>query len=112
MPLMCQTERRAMTARLSGEIDHHAARSLMRELDRAIESRCPHSLVLDLGGVSFMDSSGIAVLLRTRKRMLEGGGSMEVVNVPPQAGKVLRAANLHRIVPISFQGAEKGGEYL
>ena len=109
MPLSCQTERRTLTARVSGEIDHHAARHLMRELDRAIESRSPLTLVLDLGGVSFMDSSGIAVLLRTRKRMLEGGGRMEVQNVPAQAGKVLKAANLQRIIPISFLENGEGG---
>ena len=109
MPLSCQTEQRTLTARVSGEIDHHAARRLMRELDLAIESRSPRSLVLDLDGVTFMDSSGIAVLLRTRKRMLEGGGSMEVHNVPPQAGKVLRAANLEKIVPISFRETGEGG---
>lgn len=112
MSLTCETKQRTMTACLSGEIDHHAARRLMRELDLAIESRCPHTLVLDLSGVSFMDSSGIAVLLRTRKRMLEGGGRLEVVKVPPQAGKVLRAAHLQRIVPISFLGREEGGDYL
>lgn len=109
MPLSCQTERRTLTAQVSGEIDHHAARRLMRELDQAIESRSPRCLVLDLGAVTFMDSSGIAVLLRTRRRMLEGGGTMEVRNVPPQAGKVLRAANLHRILPISFGETGEGG---
>jgi hypothetical protein len=41
--------------------------------------------------------------------MLEGGGSMEVHNVPPQAGKVLRAANLEKIVPISFRETGEGG---
>jgi hypothetical protein len=41
--------------------------------------------------------------------MLEGGGSIEVRNVPAQAGKVLRAANLQRIVPISFGETGEGG---
>lgn len=109
MPLSCQTDRRTLTARVSGEIDHHAARRLMRELDQAIESRSPRCLVLDLAAVSFMDSSGIAVLLRTRKRMLEAGGSMEVRNVPAQAGKVLKTANLQRIIPISFGETGEGG---
>ncbi len=102
MPLTCQSQKRILTARLSGEIDHHAARQLMQDLDLAIESRTPKALVLDLGGVTFMDSSGIAVLLRSWRRMQETGGTMEVVSVPPQPGKVLRAANLHKIIPISF----------
>jgi stage II sporulation protein AA (anti-sigma F factor antagonist) len=98
MPLSCQTERRPLTARVSGEIDHHAARHLMRELDRAIESRSPLTLVLDLGGVSFMDSSGIAVLLRAWRHMGRLGGTMRVIHTPPQAKKVFQAAALERLI--------------
>lgn len=112
MPLTYQTQCRAMTAQLSGEIDHHAARSLMRELDQAIESRSPRTLVLDMSGVSFMDSSGIAVLLRTLRRMQELGGTMEVISVPPQAGKVLRSAGVHKLIPLTFAGNEEKGAYL
>jgi stage II sporulation protein AA (anti-sigma F factor antagonist) len=103
MPMTCTAENRNLTVRISGEIDHHAARTFMLELDREIESRFPKTLVLDFAQVTFMDSSGIAVLLRTYRRMQEVGGSMKVTNVPPQPEKVLRAANLHRIVSISWQ---------
>ena len=101
MPLSCQTERRTLTARVSGEIDHHAARTLMRELDHAIESRSPRLLVLDLGGVTFMDSSGIAVILRTYKRVNAMGGRLFVENVPPQPLRVLDASGLERLVHIT-----------
>lgn len=103
MPITCTAENRTLTVRLSGEIDHHAARRLMLELDREIESRFPKTLILDFSGVGFMDSSGIAVLLRTWRRMQEVGGEVRVIHVPQQPGKVLRAANLHRMIPISFE---------
>lgn len=45
-----------------------------------------------------MDSSGIAVLLRASRRMSELEGTMEVVHVPEQASKVLRAAGLDRLI--------------
>lgn len=102
MPITCTAENRTLTIRLSGEIDHHAARRLMLELDREIESRFPKILMLDLSGVSFMDSSGIAVLLRTWRRMQEVGGSMRAVHVSSQPAKVLKAANLHKMIAISF----------
>lgn len=101
MPITCTAENRTLTICLSGEIDHHAARRLMLELEREVEYRFPRLLVLDLSAVSFMDSSGIAVLLRTWRRMQEIGGTMRVVNVPKQPAKVLRAANLHRVMEIS-----------
>lgn len=103
MPITCTAENRMLTVQLVGEIDHHAARRLMLELDREIESRFPRQLILDCSAVGFMDSSGIAVLLRTWRRMQEVSGSMKVIRVPRQPGKVLKAANLHRMIPISFQ---------
>lgn len=102
MPMTCTAQNRNVTIRLSGEIDHHAARQLMLELDREIERRFPKKLILDFAQITFMDSSGIAVLLRTYRRMQEVGGAMQVVNVPQQPGKVLKAANLHKMISISF----------
>ena len=45
-------------AYLAGEIDHDAAQNLRVQLDDALLARTPKTLVLDLGGVGFMDSSG------------------------------------------------------
>lgn len=101
MPVSCLEEGRAVTARVSGEIDHHAARTLMAELGRQVDAAMPRELTLDLGGVSFVDSSGIAVVLRSWKRMRELGGSMALQNVPPQAAKVLRAAGVDKLLPFA-----------
>lgn len=103
MPITCTTDNRTLTVQLVGEIDHHAARQLMLDLEREIECRFPRQLILDFSAVSFMDSSGIAVLLRSWRRMQEVSGSMGVIHVPRQPGKVLKAANLHRMFPITFE---------
>ena len=68
------------------------------ELERCVDAALPRALTLDLGGVSFMDSSGIAVLLRAYKRLGELGGSVRVTNVPAQAERVLKAAGLNRLM--------------
>jgi stage II sporulation protein AA (anti-sigma F factor antagonist) len=85
-------------AQVAGELDHHGARSVMEELDRRIDQARPRELTLDLSGLTFTDSSGIAVLLRTYRRMAQSQGSMRVVNTPAQAGKVFKAAGLERII--------------
>ena len=56
---------------ITGEVDHHRAKELMQEMERKLELYCPSTLTLDLSGVTFMDSSGIAVLLRADRRMRE-----------------------------------------
>lgn len=99
MPIQCTEENAALAVKITGEVDHHAARDLMTELSRRVDAALPKSLTMDLGGVTFMDSSGIAVVLRTWKKMREIGGAMTIRAVPPQAGKVLRAAGVDKLIP-------------
>ncbi|MEG0320902.1 MAG: STAS domain-containing protein [Oscillospiraceae bacterium] len=98
MPVVCTSEERTLTAALSGEIDHHGAKAVMEQLDRCISENLPRRLYLDLSGVTFMDSSGIAVLLRAWRRMGELEGTATVRNVPTQAAKVLTTAGLQRMM--------------
>ena len=99
MPIACEETGRALTVRVEGEIDHHAARQLMEELSRRLDAALPKSLTLDLGGVAFMDSSGIALVLRAYWRMVALRGSVTLQNVPDQAAKVLKAAGVDRLLP-------------
>lgn len=98
MSVTCMEENRCLTASLSGELDHHRAREVMEELDRQIDAALPRKLTLDLAGLTFTDSSGIAVLLRAHRRMGQVRGAMRVINTPGQAEKVFRAAGLQRII--------------
>ena len=98
METNCTGEDRVLRVALTGEVDHHRARALMEGIDREIGLRLPRQVTLDLGGVTFMDSSGIAVLLRAYRRLGELGGAVKVVHVPAQAGKVLRAAGLDKLM--------------
>ena len=106
MPLQCKIDGRRLVAQITGEVDHHRARQLMLELERKLDISFPRELTLDLSGVTFMDSSGIAVLLRACRQMREMDGRFQVTGVPPQAGRVLRAAGLQKMMPITFEGEE------
>jgi len=98
MAVTCSGGDRVLNAAVSGEVDHHRAREIMGELERGIDASLPRVLNLDLGGVTFMDSSGIAVVLRAYRRLGELGGELRVCNIPAQAGKVLRTAGIDRLV--------------
>ena len=103
MAVTCTEQGSTLTAALTGEVDHHAARTLMTALSAQVEAALPMDLVLDLGGVTFMDSSGIALVLRLYKRMGELGGKLTLRTVPAQSAKVLKAAGIDRLVP--WEGA-------
>ena len=100
MPITVSTQDSGLTIALSGEIDHHGAREMMTQLDDAIATRLPARLTLDLSGVTFMDSSGIAVLLRAQRQLAHTGGSLRVVNLPAQARRVLDAAGVGRLITL------------
>ena len=100
MAVTCTGEGRVLRAAISGEVDHHRARAIMEELSRQIDLELPRSLTLDLEGVTFMDSSGIALILRSQQRMQLMEGSVVLRNVPEQARRVLDAAGIGRLVSI------------
>ncbi len=89
-----------LTLRFRGELDHHAAREAMSALSERIDAFLPARCVLDLGGLGFMDSSGIALILRAEKLMGEVEGSLALRHVPEQPRKVLQAAGLERKITI------------
>ena len=102
MAIDCKVEQERMELRLTGEIDHHRAGALMRELETQLDLESPRTVELDLGGVSFMDSSGIALLLRLHRALALTGGKLQVVQVPRQPAKVMKAAGLGRLFSISY----------
>ena len=100
MEINAKSMDRNLLLELSGEIDHHGARAAMRELELAVDAALPKKLVLDMTGVTFMDSSGIALILRAQQRMRLLDGSILVCHVPEQAKRVLDAAGIGRLVTI------------
>ena len=89
-----------LTIALTGEIDHHSASQIIEQLGEKIDQYLPSNCILDFQGVTFMDSSGIAVVLNTRRRMAELGGTVCLQNVAQQPMKVLTAAGIEKIAKI------------
>ena len=91
---------RNLLLEMKGELDHHGARNAIRELELSIDAALPKKLVLDLAGVTFMDSSGIGGIRRALRRMQVVEGSGLGRTGPQQARRVLDAAGIGRLVTI------------
>ena len=100
MEMQATSADRNLLLEFRGELDHHGARNALRELEMAVDAALPTVLVLDMSGITFMDSSGIALILRAQQRMQLLDGSILVCNVPAQARRVLDAAGIGRLVTI------------
>ncbi|NLM83237.1 MAG: STAS domain-containing protein [Clostridiales bacterium] len=89
-----------LTIYFEGELDHHAARDALRQIEERIDATCPRETVLDFKGLTFMDSSGIAVVVKAYKRTSQVGGKLSVTNLGPQPRRVLQAAGVERFVRV------------
>jgi stage II sporulation protein AA (anti-sigma F factor antagonist) len=91
---------KVLCAKLSGDIDHHGAKELRRDIDIAIEENCPSELILDFSAVTFMDSSGIGLVMGRYKLMNERGGTVTVAKTPAYIGKVMRVSGVGKLARI------------
>ncbi|MBP3411872.1 MAG: STAS domain-containing protein [Oscillospiraceae bacterium] len=97
MKLTSFVQDRQLTLMLRGEIDHHSAREIMGAISAKVDEYLPLRCILDFEEVRFMDSSGIAVVLHTLRRMNSLQGKLLLQNIPPQPYKVLRTAGIEKL---------------
>lgn len=87
-----------ITAAISGDIDHHAARELRAELDEVIGLSRPELLILDMENVGFMDSSGIGLILGRLKTVRSYGGEVLIKNAQPNIAAVIKLSGLSNLL--------------
>ena len=87
-------------AYLIGEIDHHTAGDVREKIDNTLMFKKPNTLILDFKNVSFMDSSGIGLVMG-RYRVLQGfSATLEIRNVTASTKKIMELAGLGSIAII------------
>lgn len=87
-------------AEISGDLDHHTAKSIRTEIDNAVKEHQPKKLVLDFSSVSFMDSSGIGLVMGRYKLMQELDGEVIVVCPHGYIRKVMQIAGINKLTKI------------
>ena len=86
--------------RITEEIDHHSTEKLRRMADNEITRYMPRKVVFDFNKVSFMDSSGIGMIIGRYKTAAIFGGVVELKNVNESVKKVLKMSGIEKIIPI------------
>ena len=89
-----------LTVALTGEIDHHCAKSYIQAIDAKIEAYTPAVCVLDFTDVTFIDSSGVAVVINALRAMKRIDGRLLLTGIGRQPMKVFRAAGVDRLIEI------------
>ncbi len=89
-----------LTVMLDGEIDHHTAKAIREEIDEAIDFHMPSLLIMDFERVSFMDSSGIGLVMGRYKNLQKNNAKLNLTNLPPNIYKVMKLAGIERLAKI------------
>lgn len=100
MPLKLDCNDSSVTAYLDGELDHHSTKSIREEIDETIERVKPQELFLDFKNVTFMDSSGIGLVMGRYRGMQILNGRLYVRNASLHIRKVMKLAGLDRLANI------------
>ena len=81
-----------------GEINHHNAVFVRQEIDEKIQELSSKNLVLDLAEVSFMDSSGLGLVMGRYQLMKDLGGTLTVANPSAEHKKLFKLAGLNKLI--------------
>ena len=100
MNLSVEASGEIVIAYLSGEIDHHSAKEIRDRLDSVMSVRKPRHLIIDFKNVTFMDSSGIGLVMGRYRTLQAFKGTMEVRNVSKQTKKLFELAGIGSIAII------------
>jgi len=97
MPVKIEQGNGVLNVLLEGEIDHHTAKPIRERIDETAEKTRPRLMRLDFTKVSFMDSSGIGLVIGRYKLMKMLGGSVRVTGVSGAMEKIMKMAGLERL---------------
>lgn len=92
---------RLILVRVTGEIDHHSAESIRRVTEKEIRRTSAINIAFDFGSVTFMDSSGIGMIIGRYKTASSLGGTVIVFDANEQVMRLMDMSGLSRLVIIS-----------
>lgn len=101
-------ERDTLSVEILGEIDHHSARPIREELDRLLYLYRPKEMVLSLARVSFMDSSGLGLLMGRITLAEALSCRVKITNADTRVKRLLNLAGLKRINNLVIEEVTKG----
>ncbi len=102
---------RVLTIRIRGEIDHHTAAPMRADIDELLFSHRPTELVLDMSGVSFMDSSGLGLIMGRYGILRQLGGRLILEDPSPETVSILRLAGMENTIQTVTTTPPKGAEH-
>lgn len=100
MNINYQKKDKLLVVEITEEIDHHEVEKIRRKVDDEITRYMPRKTIFDFNRVTFMDSTGIGMIIGRYKMMKLIGGSLEIVNISSTVKRILEMSGINKIVPL------------
>ena len=88
----------SLVVKLRGEIDQHCAEEIRGEIDRELDMRHSTSLIIDLGDVEFMDSSGLGLIMGRYKKITARGGRLMLARPNSSVDRLLELSGIKKLI--------------
>lgn len=87
-----------LVVQLMGELDHHSAEEVRNKIDDRIDREKINKLIMNFSGVTFMDSSGIGVVIGRYKKLALRNGAVCVTDVKDSVKRVFELSGMFKII--------------
>ncbi|MEA4826076.1 anti-sigma F factor antagonist [Clostridium sp. JNZ J1-5] len=109
MNLNFQNKGDKLVVHMVGELDHHSAEEVRNKVDDRLEREGFNKLVMDFSGVTFMDSSGIGVVIGRYKKLSSKKGKVYITRVNGCVKRVFELSGMFKIIPV-YESVEQALE--
>lgn len=100
MNLSVEKYKNSLLVEFKGELDHHSTENARKKIDQEYSNHKSKNIILDLRGLTFMDSSGIGLVMGRYKNCIEENGKVVIVNDNNYVDKILKMSGLLKIINV------------
>lgn len=95
-----EMERNTLIVRLAGELDHHTSDQVREKIEAELDKGIINNLVFNLEELSFMDSSGLGMMLGRYKKVRQLDGKMSLCCLKPNVYKIFELSGMFKILTV------------
>ncbi len=89
-----------LIVRLKGELDHHSSNLLREAVEKELKKDIVQNIILNMEKITFMDSSGLGVILGRYKQVKARGGQVIICVRNEHVKRILQMGGLLKVVPL------------
>ena len=99
MVINCTQRNGNLIVKIRGEIDQHSTEQIRKQIESDFANLNARNIIFDFAHVSFMDSSGIGMMIGRYKELGKSGGRVFAINIGPEISRIFDISGLRKIIP-------------